>query len=75
MILKNGKWCIYSGDVNQDGAINITDKTIAGTAAVNFVTGYSASDINGDNIVDLQDLKVADNNSAVNITVKSPLNP
>ncbi|HMQ69418.1 MAG TPA: hypothetical protein PKC58_10570 [Ignavibacteria bacterium] len=63
-ILKGGKYCIYSGDVNNDGMISLIDNIIIYNNGVNFYSGYSVSDINGDNVVDLQDVLTAYNNSA-----------
>lgn len=57
------KFCIYSGDVNQNGFVDITDILIADNDAFNFVSGYVASDVNGDSIVDIQDLQIIDNNA------------
>lgn len=61
--LKGGKFCIYSGDVNNDGMISLIDNIIIYNNGINFSNGYSISDINADNIVDLQDLLITYNNS------------
>lgn len=63
-ILKNGKWCIYSGDVNADGVIDGSDAVLIGNDAAGFVTGYTVTDITGDEVVDAEDAAIADNNSA-----------
>ncbi|MBS1494998.1 MAG: PQQ-dependent sugar dehydrogenase [Bacteroidetes bacterium] len=60
MILKNGKWCIYSGDINQDGFINGNDFTFY--SAQFGSTGYLASDLNGDGIVNGNDFTIFSNN-------------
>jgi hypothetical protein len=63
LILKGNKYCIYSGDVNQDGVVDITDYSIIDNFAFNVATGLRIpSDLNADNIVDLTDLQIADNN-------------
>ncbi len=69
MILKNGKYCIYSGDPNQDGAINLTDILSIYNSANSFATGYLTTDLNGDRSVNLADILTAYNNS-VNFVVK-----
>lgn len=56
-------YTIYSGDVNQDGIIDITDAGKIGNDANNFVTGNVATDLNGDGLVDVSDAVFADNNS------------
>ncbi len=64
LTLKSGKYCIYSGDVNQDGTVDLTDLIIVYNDAVNFSSGYMSTDVNGDRIVDLTDLLITYNNSA-----------
>ena len=62
-LLKLGKYCFYSGDVNQDGVVDISDVGLVDTDNLNFVTGYTVTDINGDNLVDLSDLGLVDTNN------------
>jgi photosystem II stability/assembly factor-like uncharacterized protein len=63
LILKSGRYCDYSGDVNQDGFVNLTDVIAIFNASSVFTSGYAAADVNGDNIVDLTDITIAYNNS------------
>jgi len=63
LILKSGKYCDYSGDVNQDGFINLADVLLIFNASSIFQTGYIEADVNGDNIADLSDITIAYNNS------------
>lgn len=63
MVLKLGKWCIFSGDVNQNGVVDIADAAIIDNDTYNFVTGYVNSDLNGDGVVDASDMTISDNNS------------
>ncbi len=58
------KFGIYSGDVNQDGSIDLADITSVFNAASSFTTGYVVNDLSGDNIVDLSDLTLVFNNSS-----------
>ncbi len=64
LILKDGKYCIYSGDVNQEGSVDLTDLLQIYNEASNFSSGYLITDINGDRITDLTDLIITYNNSA-----------
>jgi pimeloyl-ACP methyl ester carboxylesterase len=57
------KWCIYSGDVNQDGTIDGTDAQLIDNDAGLFVSGYVNTDVNGDGTVDGSDAVIAGNNS------------
>ena len=62
----------FSGDVNQDGFINLTDVVGIYNDAGNFVTGYKVTDVNGDSITDLSDIIIANNNSVGFVTVVRP---
>jgi hypothetical protein len=66
-------FAFYSGDVNQDGAIDLTDVLLIYNSANSFVTGYVATDLTGENIVDLTDLLMAYNNAAAFVSVLKPL--
>jgi len=69
LILKNGKYCIYSGDTNNDGIVDASDLSSIDNDAFNFITGYVVTDLSGDNFVDASDASIADN-SAANFIVK-----
>jgi len=62
----------FSGDVNQDGFINLSDVITIYNDAGNFVTGYKVTDTNGDSITDLSDVLVTNNNSVGFVTVVKP---
>ncbi|MEO8209371.1 MAG: SBBP repeat-containing protein [bacterium] len=62
-ILKGTKYCIYSGDVNQDCIIDLVDLGEVDNDAFNGTGGYIQSDLNGDFFVDLSDLAIVDNNA------------
>lgn len=72
LVLKGIKWCIYSGDVNQDGIINSNDISLINSDGFSYATGYRNTDLTGDNFVDINDLVICDNNVFKNITVKKP---
>ena len=63
---------IYSGDVDQSGAVNLTDMVNVNNDAGNFLNGYTVTDVNGDNVVELSDLLLTYNNSANFVLVISP---
>lgn len=63
MKIKAGKSCIYNGDVNQSGYIDASDFSLVDNDSYSAVTGrFLATDMNGDNIVDADDLNIQDNN-------------
>ncbi len=68
LVLKATKWCIYNGDINQDGVVDLTDLLLVDNDNYNFVTGYVITDTNGDTIVDLSDLSIVDGNSLNYVT-------
>ncbi|HMS32510.1 MAG TPA: hypothetical protein PKC91_00345 [Ignavibacteria bacterium] len=58
------RYAIYSGDVNQDGFVNLADLVSVFNSAITFFPGYKTTDLNGDNITDLSDVLLAFNNSS-----------
>ena len=58
------RYALYSGDIDQDGFVNLTDVINIYNDASGFLTGYNSTDLNGNSIVDLTDLIIAYNNSA-----------
>ncbi|MEO8664660.1 MAG: SBBP repeat-containing protein [Ignavibacteria bacterium] len=57
------KFAVFSGDVNKDGSINLTDVTLVFNAAIVNAIGYLQSDVSGDNVVNLVDLTITYNNA------------
>jgi len=72
MVLKGKRWCIYSGDVDQDGIIDATDVSFIYNDAYSHVEGYVSTDVNGDSIVDQADIEIAYNNALNIISVLRP---
>ncbi len=72
LVLKGEKYCIYSGDINQDAVIDGSDVLMVDNDAANFVTGYVNSDVDGDGFVDGNDLAIVDNNAAIFVSVVNP---
>jgi hypothetical protein len=70
--LKNGKYCLYSGDVNRDGAVDISDLIGVDNAVTSLTVGYVPADVNGDGVVDGSDVSLVENNSIQYVIVKKP---
>lgn len=72
MVLKLGRYCNYSGDVNQDGIIDLSDLILIDNDVYFSVTGYVNTDLDGNNIVDLSDMAIADNNALFIVSKITP---
>ncbi|HMS64166.1 MAG TPA: hypothetical protein PKD83_02800 [Ignavibacteria bacterium] len=72
LIYKYSKYCLFSGDINQDGTIDGGDGSIVENDVTHSLTGYTRSDLNGDNFVDVYDLSVTENNIENNVVIKIP---
>jgi hypothetical protein len=57
-----GVWAFYTGDVNQDENLDLSDLSIYESDVSNFIFGYHPTDINGDGSVDLLDAVELENN-------------
>jgi len=57
-----GVWTLYSGELIQDGNIDLFDLSEAQNAVTSFLFGYVAADINGDGNVDLLDIPEVESN-------------
>lgn len=72
LVLKGGRYCLYSGDVGQDGFIDASDLSQVENAVGAGSSGYINTDINGDNYSDAEDISIVENN--LSKSLKSPLN-
>jgi len=72
LALVNTKWCLYSGDADQNGFVNLDDLIMVYNDASNFIPGYISTDLNGDNIVNLSDLLIAYNNVSKFVEIVRP---
>jgi len=70
--LKGSRYCLFSGDVNQDGVVDISDGSRILNDANNFAMGYLPTDLNGDRLVDISDALLADNNGFNYVGIISP---
>lgn len=66
------KYGIYAGDVNQDGAIDASDLSIADNDSYSALSGYTVSDITGDRFVDASDVAIIDNNASLSVNKVTP---
>ncbi|MDQ3019266.1 MAG: FG-GAP-like repeat-containing protein [Bacteroidota bacterium] len=66
------RFAIYSGDVNQDGSVDLSDLGLIDNDVYNFNSGYVAADVNGDGFVDISDLEITDNNAINFIVIQRP---
>jgi len=66
------RYGIYSGDINQEGHIDLVDVLSAYNNARTFTSGYKITDLNGDNLTDLSDVLIAYNNAVKFIGVIRP---
>ena len=71
LVLKGGKYCIFSGDVNQDGMVDASDLTSIDND-MHFDTTSHVADLNGDGIVNSSDLTIADNNNTLAVRKIAP---
>jgi hypothetical protein len=69
---KQGKYLIYTGDVNQDDTIDVNDILDIENAASIFLTGYYSTDVNGDGLIDSADEIITDNNASQSIELVKP---
>ncbi|MBK7158565.1 MAG: hypothetical protein IPH77_08405 [Ignavibacteria bacterium] len=72
MKLVEGKWCFYSGDINQDGTIDASDLSDADNDALASESGYVNTDVTGDDFVDATDISIIDNNSFNSVSMITP---
>ena len=73
LVIKGVKWCIYSGDVNQDGLVDLTDVNLIVNDANLYTTGsYLNTDLNADSWADLSDILIAVNNSLIYVSKQTP---
>ena len=73
-VLTRTRYCMYAGDVDQDGFVDQTDVITIYNDANNFVSGVRIpTDLTGDSFVDLRDVIRCYNNAIIFVKVESPL--
>ena len=66
--LINGKYCTFSGDIDQDGSVDAADLSMADNDSFSGLSGYVNSDLTGDGYVDVSDVSITENNSFNTVT-------
>ena len=67
------KWCIYGGDVNQDGIVNNQDVMLVLMDNIMGITGYTPTDLNGDSYTEIKDLSLVFINNVFGIQQNRPI--
>jgi len=73
LIQIGSKWCIYSGDVNQDGIVNLQDLNSVYNANISGFTGYNSTDLTGDMYTEIGDLTRVFINNFLGVERKRPI--
>jgi hypothetical protein len=63
---------MFSGDIDQDGVVDLADYPIWETDYNNFVIGYAPTDLGGDGVVDLVDYPIWEANYNNFVSVSKP---
>ncbi|HMQ70185.1 MAG TPA: right-handed parallel beta-helix repeat-containing protein, partial [Ignavibacteria bacterium] len=71
-ILIGNKYCIYSGDIDQNNEVELSDVISVFNSAGDFSTGYVKEDITGDGVVDLTDVNYTKNNASFFVSSLKP---
>ena len=66
------KWCIYGGDVNQDGFVETADVNLVFSDNISGVIGYTSTDLNGDKFTEAEDLNIVFINNVLGIQRQTP---
>ncbi len=66
------RWTIFSGDINKDGSVDLSDLSLVYNDAASFVSGYVLTDVNGDLLTDLNDLLDVYENASKFVAVIQP---
>ncbi|MEO8446883.1 MAG: hypothetical protein ABI528_05275, partial [bacterium] len=73
MKLKGSKYCLYTGDADQNGFVDAVDMILIYNSTVNFTNGYYLpEDLNGDSTVDVSDLILCYNNAVFFVGAATP---
>jgi hypothetical protein len=70
--LGSGIFGLFSGDVNQDAVIDALDLISIDNAASVITNGYNSDDVNGDGIVNLDDIILTESNATAFRAVVTP---
>jgi len=73
VLMEDGHYVIYGGDVNQDGIIDSSDMMPVDNLSATSTAGYLPEDVNGDGLIDSSDMAILDNNSAISVAAGLPM--
>lgn len=65
--LIGSKWCIFGGDVNQDGFVETADVNLVFNDNINGAVGYVSTDLNGDSLTEIEDLNIVFRNNVLGV--------
>jgi hypothetical protein len=71
--IAGAKWCIFSGDVDQDHYVGTSDLIAVNNDSYNLVRGYFVTDVTGDLFTSITDLIIVNNNSYNLVRAHTPL--
>ncbi len=57
-LLNTGIYGLYTGDVNQDGSVNASDRSLVNSRVISIDKGYLSEDVNGDGSVSTTDRSI-----------------
>ncbi len=72
LALTGTKFCFFSGDVNQDGTIDVSDLSLIDNDSYNSPNGYLPTDVNGDYYIDASDISITENNAINTVLIQRP---
>ncbi|MBK8550910.1 MAG: hypothetical protein IPL53_07565 [Ignavibacteria bacterium] len=72
LVSVNGEYSIYTGDVDRNEIVDLSDLIQVFNDAGDFLTGYVVTDLNNDLAVDLTDVLYDFNNTSIFIETKNP---
>ena len=70
--LGDGNFALYSGDLNQDGSIDLSDISVMESALNQSLGDYQVSDLSGDQLTETADYCLLENNFSLGISVSHP---
>jgi hypothetical protein len=70
--VETGVFAVFTGDVNQDGVVDLSDLVDMDTDLTNGTVAYIVYDLNGDGVVDLSDLVTIDANLTNGVVAMTP---
>lgn len=70
--LGDGNFALWSGDLDQNGQINLTDLTAEESGVQGFSVGYVLFDLTGDRMTDASDYSLLENNAVPGKSVLRP---